>query len=277
MRKNVEDYFWILVGSFLIAVGVNWFLLPHKIAAGGASGIGTILYVILGIPISVTALIINVSLLIAGYKSLSKSSFLKALFGMLGLSLFLEITSIVQPFSNDVLLSSIYGGVVVGIGVGLAVSRNASTGGTDFAAVLLNKLYPRFSVAVYILIIDAIIIVASSLAFEDYSVILYATLSLYITTRIADDIIEGVDFAKSIYIISDKCDEISKCIMSDLDRGVTGIYIRKMYSENDGMMLMCIIRKNQFLKLKKIVKQIDDNAFIILTDVREVLGEGFKK
>lgn len=277
MRKNVEDYFWILVGSFLIAVGVNWFLLPHKIAAGGASGIGTILYVILGIPVSVTALIINVSLLIAGYKNLSKSSFLKALFGMLGLSLFLEITSIVQPFSNDVLLSSIYGGVVVGIGVGLAVSRNASTGGTDFAAVLLNKLYPRFSVAVYILIIDAIIIVASSVAFEDYSVILYATLSLYITTRIADDIIEGVDFAKSIYIISDKCDEISKCIMSDLDRGVTGIYIRKMYSENDGMMLMCIIRKNQFLKLKKIVKQIDENAFIILTDVREVLGEGFKK
>ena len=103
---------------------------------------------------------------------------------------------------------------------------------------MLNKLYPKFSVAMYILIIDAIIILASSIAFEDFSVILYATLSLYITTRIADDIIEGVDFAKSIYIISDKCDEISKCIMSDLDRGVTGIYIRKMYSENDGMMLM---------------------------------------
>lgn len=277
MNKKFKDYFFILLGSFLIAIGVNWFLVPHKIAAGGASGIGTILYVMLGVPISVTALIINVSLLIAGYKSLSRQSFFKALFGMLALSLFLGVTSVVRPFSNDVLLSSIYGGVIVGVGVGLAVSRNASTGGTDFAAVMLNKIYPRFSVAVYILIIDAIIILASSIAFEDYSVILYATLSLYITTRMADDIIEGVDFAKSIFIISDKCDEISKCIITDLDRGVTGIYIRKMYSENDGMMLMCIIRKNQFLKLKKIVKDIDENAFIILTDVREVLGEGFKK
>ena len=251
--------------------------MPHRIAAGGASGIGTIFYVMLDIPISITALVVNVSLLIVGYKNISRSSFFKALFGMLTLSLFLGVTSIGSPFSHDVLLSSIYGGVIVGVGVGLAVSRNASTGGTDFAAVILNKIYPRFSVAVYILIIDAVIILASSLAFDDYSIILYATLSLYITTRIADDIIEGVDFAKAIYIISDRCDEISKCIITDLDRGVTGIYIRKMYSENEGVMLMCIIRKNQFLKLKKIVKDIDENAFIILTDVREVLGEGFKK
>ncbi len=273
----VFDYLAMTAGSFVMALGLNLFLVPNKIAAGGAGGVATILYGKFGIPVSVVVLTINAILFLVGFRNISKKAFLKTIVGTLLFSAFLQLTSGLQPLTDDLLLSAVFGGVLVGVGIGLVVMKRASTGGTDFGALLLHKVFPHISVAQFIMLIDLVVIVAAGFAFADYAVMLYAVISLYISTKLADAIVEGGDFAKCAYIISDKSNEISRVLMEHLKRGVTGLHGRGIYKERDLMVLMCIVKRNELPRLKSVVHEVDENAFIILTEVREVLGEGFKR
>lgn len=259
-----------------MSVGYSFLLVPNNIASGGASGVATVLHSEFGIPVAITVLIINVVLFAVSFKLVPVSVLVKSLIGTILLTLFLELTSNVFPFTDDILLASAFGGVLVGVGVGIVVRCGASTGGSDFLAILLSKLFKKqLSVATFILIIDGVIIIVAGLVYADYTLMLYTVMSAYICSKVADGIIDGGNAAKSVYVISEMAEEISSAIINDLNRGVTGIYGRGMYTGRDTTMILCVVMRNEIPKLRSLVKDIDKDAFIILSDVREVLGEGF--
>ena len=276
-KKYIIDYLYIILGAFILAVAVNCFLVPCKISTGGVSGIATMLYYVFGIPLSVTSLIINSILFFFGYKFLNKTSVVKTAAGIIFLPIFLEITKLFGAFSDDVLISSVFGGVLAGVGVGLPVLKEASTGGSDFAALMLNKKSPYISVATFILLLDAVIIIISGIVFKNYNVMFYSVVSLYINSRVTDNILVRGNYAKSVFIISDNYEKIAAEILKDIKRGVTAIYSYGCYNKKDGKMLMCIVKSREIPHLLDKIKDIDDKAFTIISEVREVRGEGFKK
>ena len=273
--RGVLDYLQIAVGSFLVALGVNFFLVPCKISTGGISGLGTILYYFFGIPLSLTVLVVNVVLFLIGYRLLERASVIRTGAGILFLSLFLELTDGLLVYSEDLLIASVFGGILVGAGVGLTVLKDASTGGSDFLALMLHKLVPHISVAGFMLLIDSIVIAVSGLAFRNYTVMLYSVISLYICSKVADMILVRGEYAKSVLIISRENEKIAAEIMQDMERGVTGIYSRGFYGGKDGMMLMCIVRSKELPHLMGKIERIDKNAFTVISEVRQVVGAGF--
>ena len=273
--RGVIEYLQIAVGSFLVAIGVNFFLVPCKISTGGISGIGTIFYYFFNAPVSLTVLLVNVVLFLVGYRLLKRSSVIKTGAGILFLSLFLELTKGMLIYVEDLLIASVFGGILIGIGVGLTVLKDASTGGSDFLALMLHKLIPHVSVASFMLLIDAIVIAVSGLAFRNYTIMLYSVISLYICSKVADMILVHGEYAKSVLIISQNSEQIAAEIMGDMERGVTGIYSRGIYGGRDGMMLMCIVRSKELPRLMEKVERLDQNAFTIISEVRQVVGAGF--
>ena len=271
------EYLQIAVGSFLVAIGVNFFLVPCKISTGGISGLGTIFYYFFGIPISLTVLLVNVILFLVGYRLLKRSSVIKTGAGISFLSLFLELTEGMLAYSEDLLIAAVFGGILVGVGVGLTVLKDASTGGSDFLALMLHKMIPHVSVASFMLFIDAVVIAVSGLVFRNYTIMLYSVISLYICSKVADMILVHGEYAKSVLIISREYERIAAEIMEDMERGVTGIHSRGFYGGQNGMMLMCIVRSKELPHLMEKIERIDQNAFTVVSEVRQVVGAGFGK
>ncbi|MBQ6998233.1 MAG: YitT family protein [Clostridia bacterium] len=276
MKNFFKEFFFILLGALVMAIGFSYFLIPNEIAAGGAGGVATILHSKFGLPVSLVVLSINAVLFAISWKTMPKSVFVKSAVGTLALTLFLEITADATPFTDDILMAAAFGGILMGTGVGVVIKYGASTGGSDFLAIILYKvLNKRISVANLILIIDGLIIITAGFAFADYTLMLYMVASVYVSSKVADAIVEGGNAAKSAYIISEKSKEISDEIMNVMRRGTTGIYGKGMYTNRDSTLILCVVIRNEIPKLRTIVKKIDPKAFIILSDVREVHGEGF--
>jgi len=290
LQRSVKDYFWIIAGSFITAAAINLFLVPYKIAPGGVTGIATVIYHLSGgkIPVGTIMLCLNIPLFLFGMRYIGGKFVVRTLFSTFLLSFIIDIT---EPFTNrisdiismeslssgpDYMLYCIFGGFFMGFGLGLVFRSGATTGGTDLAARILHHFVPGLTVGKLLLIIDTLVIILATVAFKSFLLALYAILSLYISSKVIDVIVEGVNFAKSIFIISDFSDEIAKCIMKELDRGVTGLKGTGMYTGADKHVLYCVIQRGQLPALKSIVKRIDPSAFIILSDATEVLGEGFK-
>ncbi len=273
--KTIKSYTQLTLGALSTALALNWFLTQNNLAPGGASGLGTVLFKSIGIPVSVTVLAVNIVLLIAGFKLMGKAVLFKTVIATVLMSAFIQMFSHISTLSDDLILSAVVGGALLGLGTGLTVAAGGSTGGTDLAAILLSKVFGGVSIAKLILIVDSFVILLSGLVFGDYEIMLYSALSLFIATKVADNIIEGVNFAVMLYIISNKGSEIAKEIIVNMRHGVTSIKGTGEYTGNSYPVLMCAIRKNEFVHLKKIVKSIDENAFIILTDARSVYGKGF--
>ena len=276
IKKHLEQYFLILSGTLFLALGLRLFLVPFKISPGGVSTISTVLFYLFRVPLSFTTLIINGILFPLGIKFLGKTGVLKTIFGVLTSSLFLALfENFTLPY-GDILAASITGGVLMGAGVGLSVRQEASTGGSDFAALILNRLFPHISVSHFILLIDFIIIAASGFIFKSFSVSFYSALSLIISMKTTDLILSFGDAAKSVFILSEKAREISSAIHTHFERGTTGISARGMYREKEGLMLLSVVSPKELPSLIHFIRAIDSSAFLVIFDAREVLGEGFK-
>lgn len=275
MQKRIKEYAQIVGGAFVSALALNLFLVPNSIASGGASGLGTILFVSLGVPVSVTVLGVNIVLFVVGARALSRRCLVKTVAATLLLSTFIELTASLTSLTSDKLLAALCGGVLFGGGTGLTIAGGGSTGGSDLAALIVRRRSKRFSVARLILIMDLFVVILSGMVFGDYEVVLYAAVSMYISSLTADAVIEGVNFAKLAYIISSNSNDIANAVMNGMERGVTALHATGMYSGESIKVLMCAVRKNEVVRLRKTVKKADENAFIILTDAREVLGNGF--
>lgn len=288
--RGLKDYLWIVLGSVITAVAINVFLVPYKIAPGGVTGIATVVYYLISgrLPVGTIMLILNVPLFIFGFRFIGHKFIVRTLFSTILLSVAIDLS---LPFTDlfirqlalekltagpDLLLYSIFGGFFMGLGLGLVFKSGATTGGTDLAARIIHHFNPSMSMGKALLFIDTAVILFAAIAFNSFLLALYAVLSLYISTKIIDVILEGVNFAKAVYIISDSADEIARDIMKELDRGVTALNGTGMYTGNGKKVLFCILQHGQLTLLKALVKKIDPSAFIILSDVTEVLGEGFK-
>lgn len=284
-ERILHDYTYAAIGSFILAFAISYFHAPCSISTGGVSGVAITMEILFRIPKPISTLIINLILFGFGFKTLRKSAILKTVVGIFMLSAFLAITDPLSAylyqigidFGKDLLISAVFGGILVGAGVGLTVLVDASTGGSDFAGIMLHKIIPHIGVATFILLIDTAVIVSSSLALNDVKLMFYCVISLYISTKVTDFILVQGDFAKSVYVISKHTKEVAADIMANMKRGVTGIYSKGCYNDTETMMLMCIVRSREVPVVMDIVKKYDPAAFTIISDVKEVRGEGFKE
>lgn len=275
MKKRIFiDYLGITAGSFLIALALTVFLVPNRIAAGGVSGLATVIYYITSFPIGVTMLIINIPLFLAGLKIMGISFGMRTIYGIISLSVF---TDLLQPhmtaLTDDLLLASIYGGVVGGIGLGIVFRSRGTTGGTDMVASLINY-FTGITVGEGLLIADGVVVALAGIFFN-LEVALYAAVTIFITSQTIDVVQEGLNFKKGVLIISDKADQINQMVVDDLNRGITEFEAKGGYTGDRKQVLLCIISRSEISELKKAVAKIDEDAFVIISNVHEVLGEGF--
>lgn len=274
MKQKFLDYILILIGVAIAVAGLNIFLVPNKIAAGGVSGLATIFYHIFGIPLGFSIIVLNIPLFIFGLKLLGKSFAIRTIYALLAYSIMAEIIPIPAP-GQDVFLGCVYGGVLVGIGIGIVIRFGGSTGGTDMAAKILNSKFNAIGIGAFVFCIDFIVILASAFTFEP-EIALYAIASLFIAIKIIDFFTVGLNAAKAFYIISDKSEEIANVIMQQMNRGVTSLNAKGQFSGKEKNVLLCVLKwRGEGAKLKKLIKRIDSHAFVIVADVKEVLGEGF--
>jgi len=276
IKNAFKEQLLIILGALTYALGTNMFLAPNKISGGGTSAIATVLLHLFGVHLSVTNIVINVILFVLGYKILGKYIVFKNLTGTLYVSVFLEVTRKISVFSDDLMIATIAGGMIVGIGVGITLKAEGSTGGTDFAGLIIKKFLPHIPLAYTILFLDLLGVVIAGFIFNSFIVAFYSGLALYIAAKITDFILSYGDSAKSISVFSDKNDEIYKCIVEKFERGATGIYCKGMYSNDEKIMLYCIVTPKELPQIVSYIKNIDNRAFIVINSAREVIGEGFK-
>lgn len=274
--KNIwRDYAGVTLGVLIAAVGMNIFLIPHKVAAGGVGGLATVLYYLAGWPVGLTMLAINIPLFLLGLKILGRRYGLSTLYGAAALSIAIDLTAPHTPvLTNDLLLNSLYGGVVVGIGMGLVFRFKGNTAGTAMAAAIINKVF-GISVGQALLLSDFFVIVFAGVAFQSPELALYALISIFATAQIVDLVQEGPITAKAFLIMTSRADEVVNSVLHELDRGVTFLQGRGGYTGETREMLLCVIATSEVTRLKELIYRLDSQAFVIVVDAHEVLGEGF--
>ena len=280
MSKNIKQFLFeiigTVIGSFIMALAVSFFLLPNELSSGGFSGIATILYYKLKVPVGITITCLNIPLfLMAGYK-IGKKFILKSLIGTISLSIFIDILDKFAPLTNDNILAAIYGGIFTGIGTAVILKSHSSTGGSDLLTNILKRFNSKIEMGRVITIIDAIIVFLNVLFLQKIEIGLYSTIAIYLMGLMIDIVFEGIFFSKLIFIISDKNEIIAKEIQTKVSRGITGLNGKGMYKNKDKLVLMCAVGRRDIANIKKIILNIDRQAFVIVTNSREVLGAGFK-
>lgn len=276
-QRFIIDYLGITVGSFLTAIGLIVFLIPNKIAAGGVSGIVTVIYHIFGLQPGLMMFVINIPLFIIGIKVLGKRIGFRTLYGIIVLSLSIDLLNPYVPIlTHDPLLASLYGGGILGLGLGIVFKSRGTTGGTDLMAALLNRFFPVFSIGQGLLLIDALVVALAGIIFNA-EVALYAVISLIVSTKVIDLVQEGFNLAKATLIISNKSDQIKDDILDKMKRGVTTLQGKGGYTGQNKNVLLVIVSRAEVSRLKNLVLLIDPHAFVIITEVHEVMGEGFKE
>lgn len=280
-KKTVQDLLLIIIGSGLTALPVKCIYDPLDMVTGGFSGLSIIIKALTswivagGIPLGVTSFVLNVPIFIAAYIKKGKEFVGKSFLAMVLLSVWLVIIPPIDMAENDFVIGTILGGCLMGLGIGLVLRANCTTGGTDMLAVLIHSKWKQFSVVRLIQIIDALIVV-SGLYLFGWKSGLYAIFSIAVATKVSDITLEGLDVSRAVYILSDETQKISDVILSEMDRGVTGIQAKGMYTKQEKCMLLCVVSRKQIVWLKETVMEIDPKAFLIICDAREVWGEGFQ-
>ena len=273
--KHIKEYALITAGTLVSAVAVSVFLAPHSVVSGGVSGIAIIINRFTGFPIGAAVLLMNIPLFIAGAVFLGKSFGVKSLYGAFMFSLFMDATATKLLLTENVLMSALFGGVLLGLGFGFIFLTGATTGGTDILASIANRIVPVIDLGKWFFIFDIIIILSGAVFLRNTELLLAGIVTLFLNSWVLDYVISGFNVSKVVYVISDKSSEIATEIMKKLDRGVTGIKSVGMYTEEQRTMLMCIVKRYELQRLEKIVEEKDSDAFVILTQAHQVKGEGF--
>ncbi|ACX68061.1 YitT family protein [Paenibacillus sp. Y412MC10] len=273
LRQTVDAIF-IIVGSFIMALSFNLFFLPNHIASGGVSGLSVLAQAWLGIEPAFTQWALNIPLFVLGFWLLGRDYGIRSLLGSVILPLFVFLTKDWPIPTSNPLLASIYGGIGVGIGMGLVYRGRGSTGGLTIVAQLLQK-YSGLSFSVCVVLLDAIVISSAALVLS-LEQALYALIGLYVTGKVIDAIELGFSFTKVAYIISDHTEPITKAILEDLDRGLTKLTAEGGYTGEHRTVLMVVVGQSEIPRLKTVVQSVDPNAFVIISNAHEVLGEGFR-
>lgn len=273
----VKSYAIITLGSLLYALAYNIFYAPNLVAMGGLTGLGQVLNAIIPVlPVGTTVFVMNVPLFFLGWKYIGGHLLVSSLYAMTFSSFAIDVMNMIYQFPPmDTMLASIFGGALLGLGIGLVFSKGATTGGTDLIARLLKLKFAWLPMGTLVLIPDFIVIALAAMAFGKVETALYGIVSLYITTKVMDTVLYGLDSSKVAYIISDRCKEITDAVIA-MDRGATILHGEGAYSGDEKKVLMVAFKQKEIVPLKEKVNEIDPRAFLIVCDAHDVLGEGFR-
>lgn len=279
-RNPVLLYLVIIVGTGLLAFGIKCIFDPVGLVTGGFTGIAILLKSVTGffyeggIPLWFANLALNIPFFIIALKLKGKRFIGRTMFATVLLSVWLYLIPDMDFAAGDYILAAIFGGVLAGTAMGMILWANATTGGTEMVALLMQGWLKHYSVAQIMQVLDGVIVLAGLYVFG-LRPSMYAIVAIYISSKVMDTILEGMKFSKAAYIVTDFHEEIAKQIMEELERGVTGLEAHGMYSGDRKCVLYCVVSKKEIVNLKELVHRIDEKAFVVVGDVREVLGEGF--
>ncbi len=269
---------FIIIGGLIVALAYAAFLIPGKVVPGGVTGIAMVVHFLYNSPVGIVTILLNIPLFLLALKILgfgfSLKSFIAILYTNLLIDFFIYTVKIQMPTSNEI-LSAIYGGILLGIGLGLIFRGGASTGGSDIVGQVLNR-YTNLSVGIAIMIVDFIVISLAGFVTHSVELALLGYLSLFLSSKLIDLILEGIDYARAVFIISSEPEKITDEIYKKMNRGVTVLEGYSPFTKKKRPVIMCVITKKETMYLKSLIKAIDEESFVILTDIFEVLGRGFR-
>ena len=274
LREELKNDLLVVVGLLVAAAAYRMYLIPNQVVNGGFTGVGQLLNHATGISVGLVNIALNVPLFLISMKSMGLRFGVRSLIAMVLMSLLIDHIPL-PPATDDMLLASVYGGAISGIGFGLVLRGNATTGGTDMLAALLHRLVPVIKVSYAIFMIDGLVIIASAFVFEAQAA-MYGLISAFLCNVLIDLVLEGPNSAHSYFIISDKSEAIAEKIMHDMNRGVTGLEAVGMYSQQHKQVLLCVVNRFEAMRLRRIIFEADPHAFVVANKAKEVLGEGFK-
>ena len=280
MKRGVRDELFnillIAAGLILATLGYRLYLIPNNVAPGGFPGIGQIVnHLVPAVGVGLVNLLLNVPLFLVSLRSMGLGFGLRSLISSVALSLMLDYLP-VPAMTDDVLLSAVFGGVLCGAGFGLVLRGHATTGGSDMLASIVHRHVPALKVSVCLFAVDATVVIASGFVF-DASAAMYALISVFVMNVVIDQVLEGPGLARSHIIITNHGEKMAERILKELDRGVTAIEAKGMYSGEGRTMLLCVVSRLEAVRLRSIVYSVDPRAFVIVQNVHEALGEGFKE
>lgn len=278
-KKWFISYSLIISGAFILATGFVFFITPYKIVPGGVYGISIVLHYLFNTPVGLVALCFDIPLTIIGIKFLGPRFGVKTVVGFSLTAIFTDLLTYLWGFKplveGDALLSSIFGGVLAGLGLGLIFKSKATSGGSDIVAMIIAK-YTRLPLGMLMIYVDSVIVLVGLAVFQDWKIPLYSWIVIFITGKVIDIVLEGVSYDKSVFIISDKYEEIRDKIINNLDRGGTFIDGKGMYNNAERRIIHTVVSRRELAILEEYINQIDPKAFLTITDANEILGEGFK-
>lgn len=279
-RSAVWNYIFIFVGTGLLGVAIQCLYDPISLVTGGFTGLSIIVkevsgkFIEGGIPLWLTNIVLNIPFFILALRVKGVKFIFRTFIGTMLLSAWLYVIPVIDLTQGDYILAAVFGGVIGGAGMGLVLLAKATTGGTDMVATLIQHKLKHYSVVQIMQILDGLIVLMGLYVFG-IKAAMYAIVAIFITTKVSDALMEGFKFSKAAIIISDKHELVAKKILEDLDRGVTGLYAKGMYSGKEKCVLYCVVSQKEIVEVKEMVALVDPEAFVIVSDAREVLGEGF--
>jgi len=278
LLRHAWDVVLIAFGSGLMGVAYAGFLIPHQIVPGGVGGLSILLHHFIKIPVGATIIVLNIPIFLLGIRTLGRTFGFKSALGVIlsALSIDLFVYGVRLPnITDNRILAAVYGGIILGVGLGIVFRGRGSTGGTDIIGQIINR-YTNITTGMGILITDFIIISLSGIVFRSYEIPLYGYVALFLSSRVLDFVVEGFSYARAVIIISDKPEEIAQVIMKDMGRGVTKLHGMGGYTDAEKDVLLVVVNRREISYIRLAVKEKDPKAFVIITDVYEVLGKGFR-
>jgi len=275
VRRIVQRGVFITIGALLMAVGLEIFLIPNQVIDGGVTGVSIMLSHITGIKLGIFLFILNLPFVYLGYKQFGKTFAISTIYGIIMLSLFATFFHPVDPFTDDILLATIFGGIFLGIGVGLVIRNGGALDGTEILSIVISKKVP-FSVGEIVMFINLFILGSAGFVYS-WDRAMYSILAYVIASKAIDVVITGMEESKSVWIISDFAHEIGDAITDRLGRGVTFLHGEGAYTGDEKKVIFCIITRLEESKMTSIVEEIDPSAFLAIADIAEVRGGRFKK
>lgn len=277
-KQIIIDFIYYIIGGGIYSVAVIMFLSANEISPGGITGIATILNYLFSLPIGTVVFVLNIPLLVVGFLKFGKHFIIKTALATVIVSVILDIFKVfLRGVQIDLILASVFGGILMGLGISIIMLRGATTGGVDIVAKLINRRFPHISVGKIMLLVDAVVVALSALVYKNTQSALYSVVSLYTSSRVMDLMLYGADKGKIVYIITDNTQDIESRIMEEIKRGVTIIDVVGGYSNQSKKMIMCTVRRNEVHLVYETARRCDNNAFIVVAEAGEILGEGFKK
>lgn len=270
-----KRYFFMVLGCICYSLSLCVFLIPNEIVGGGVSGAASLIHIMTGLPAGVFIVVINAPILVFGFKLMGWRFILRCFITTATLGLFTELLAFLPSLTDNPILAAMYGGILQGVGIGLFIRYEMSSGGTELLGRLTHHVLPFGSIATHVALFDGLVVLLGAFIMKNPENVLYALILIFVSAKVSDMIVLGLDKGKLCYIISDKAEEIGDYLISHSPRGVTLMQGKGMYSKQDHGVLLTCVKKNQIVALKSSVKQLDENAFVIVCEANEVYGKGF--